>query len=160
VAGYLIQFLSRPAHAACAWQRLLKPGGVLALTWGADQDPRWAPAMAAVDAHVPDGMPRFEAFFRRAPFHDIAAVDQMLAGCGYEQVTTVTREVATVYDTPEQWWTTCLSRAPGAVAWRHIPEDRLPAASRDAFTALDSVRGSDGKLVRVLTFACTSGRIP
>ena len=66
VAGYLIQFLPRPAHAARAWQRLLKPGGVLAFTWGAAQDPRWAPAIAAVDAHVPDGMPGFEAFFRRA----------------------------------------------------------------------------------------------
>lgn len=159
VAGYLIQFLPRPAHAARMWQRLLKSGGVLALTWGAAQDPRWAPIMAAVDAHVPDGMPGFEAFFRRPPFHDIAAVDEMLAGSSYEQVTSVTREVTTVYDTPEQWWATCLSQPPGAVAWRHIPEDRLTAARRDAFTALDSVRDSDGKLSRVLTFACTSGTI-
>jgi len=157
VAAYLIQFLPRPAHAAWKWRQLFKPGGVLSLTWGAAKDPRWAPVMAAVDAHVPDGMPGFEAFFRRPPFHDIAEVDQMLAGSGYEQVTTVAREVTTVYDTPEQWWTTCLSQAPGAVAWRHIPEDRLPAARHDAFTALDSVRDSDGKLVRVLTFACTSG---
>ena len=160
VAGYLIQFLPRPAHAAGAWQRLLKPGGGLTLTWGAAQDPRWAPAMAAVDAHVPDGVPGFEAFFRRPPFHDIAAVDQMLADCDYGQVTTVTREVTTVYETPEQWWATCLSQAPGAVAWRHIPEDRLPAARRDAFTALDNVRDSNGKLVRVLTFACTRGTTP
>ena len=160
VAGCLIQFLPRPAHAARMWQRLLKPGGVLALTWGAAQDPRWAPVMAAVDAHVPDGMPGFEASFRRPPFHNIAAVDQMLADSGYEQVTTVTCEVTTVYDTPEQWWATCLSQPPGAVAWRHIPEDRLTAARRDAFTALDSVRDSDGKLSRVLTFACTSGTTP
>jgi SAM-dependent methyltransferase len=157
VAGYLIQFLSRPAHAARMWQRLLKPSGVVAVTWGAAQDPRWAPVMAAVDAHVPDGMPGFEAFFRRPPFHDTAAVNQMLADSGYADVTTVTSKVTTVYDTPEQWWTTCLSQAPGAVAWRHIPEDRLPAARRDAFTALDGIRDSDGKLGRVLTFACTSG---
>jgi SAM-dependent methyltransferase len=157
VAGYLIQFLPRPAHAARRWRRLLKPGGVLALTWGAAQDPRWAPVMAAVDAHVPDTMVGFEAFFRRPPFHHTAAVNQMLAVSGYADVITVTREFTTVYDTPEQWWATCLSQAPGAVAWRHIPEERLPAARRDAFTALDSVRDSDGKLVRILTFACTSG---
>ena len=151
VAGYLIQFLPRPAHGARAWQRLLKPGGVLALTWGAAQDPRWAPAMAAVDAHVPDGMPGFEAFFRRPPFYDIAMVDQMLAGCGYEQVTTVTREVTTVYDTPEQWWATCLSQAPGAVAWRHIPEDRLPAARRAVRRHLAHVAVSASVTVRVAT---------
>ena len=58
---------------------VLAENGILALTWGAAQDPRWAPVMAAVDAHVPDGTPGFEAFFRRPPFHDIAAVDQMLA---------------------------------------------------------------------------------
>ena len=104
-------------------------------------------------------MPGFEAFLRRPPFHDIAAVDQMLTGSGYADVTTVTREITTVYDTPEQWWATCQSQAPGAVAWRHIPEDRLPAARRDAFTALDRIRDSDGKLVRVLTFVCTSGTI-
>ena len=45
-------------------------------------------------------MPGFEAFFRRPPFHDIAAVDQMLTDCGYEQVTTVTREVTTVVRHP------------------------------------------------------------
>ena len=95
VAGYVIQFLPRPAHAARTWHRLLKPGGVLALTWGAAQDPRWAPIMAAVDAHVADGMPGFEAFFRRPPFHDIAAVNQMLADSGYADVTTVTRHGGT-----------------------------------------------------------------
>lgn len=160
LAGYLIQFLPRPAHAVWKWRHLLKPGGVLAMTWGAAPDPRWAAAMAAVDAFVPGGVPGFEAFFRRPPFHDMAAVDQMLAGSGYVDVMTVTRTVKTVYDSPEQWWLTCLSQAPWAVSWRHIPDRQLLAARRAAFEALEGARDRDGKLVRVLTFACTTARRP
>ena len=116
--------------------------------------------MAAVDAHVPPGMSRFEAFFRRPPFNGIEPVERMLTENGYQAAETVTHQVDTVYGNAEQWWQACRSQAPWAIAWRHIPPNRREAARRDAFRVLDDLRAPDGTLTRTLTFACTTGRKP
>ena len=158
LAGYVIQFLPRPAQAAQRWLTLLKPGGTLGFSWGLAQDPRWVPVMAALDAHVPPGMSRFEAFFRRPPFDGTGHVDQMLTGSGYQTVETVTCAIDTVYGSPEQWWQACRSQAPWAIAWRHIPPGRLDAARRDAFTVLDGLCAPSGRLTRILTFACATAQ--
>ena len=160
LAGFVIQLLPRPAHAVQRWRALLKPGGTLGFSWGLAQDPRWVPVMAALDAHVPPGMSRFEAFFRRPPFDGTGHVDQMLTEAGYQAVQTVTCAIDTVYDSAGQWWQACRSQAPWAIAWRHIPPGRLEAARRDAFTILDGLAGPGGTLTRTLTFACTTGRKP
>ena len=113
--------------------------------------------MAALDAHVPPGMSRFEAFFRRPPFHGAEPVERMLTEAGYQAVHTATCAINTVYDSPGQWWQACRSQAPWAIAWRHIPPGRLETARRDAFTVLDGLAGPGGTLTRTLTFACTTG---
>jgi len=160
LAGYVIQLLPRPALAVQRWLALLKPGGTLGFSWGPAQDPGWVPVMAAVDAHLPPGMSRFEAFFRRPPFGGTGHVDQMLTDSGYQSVGTLTCAIDTFYDSPDQWWQACRSQAPWAVAWRHIPLGRLEAARRDAYTVLDGLAGPGGTLTRTLTFACTTARKP
>jgi SAM-dependent methyltransferase len=160
LAGYAIQFLPRPDLAARNWLALLRPGGTLGFSWGLAQDPAWVPVMAAVDAYVPAGVPGFEAYFRRPPFDGIDPVEQMLTGCGYRAVETVTWEVETVYKTPDQWWAACRSQGPWAISWRHIPASDLLDAQQAAFTALEGLRGPDGTFTRTLTFAVTTGRKP
>jgi hypothetical protein len=158
LAGYVIQFLPRPDLAARRWLALLRPGGTLAFSWGLAQDPRWIPVMAAVDAHVPDGIPGFEAFFRRPPFTGTAPVEQMLTRTGYQQAATATYEVETVYASPGHWWAACQSQGPWAIAWRHIPPARLHTAQQQAFALLEPLRTGDGTLTRTLMFACTTAR--
>ena len=160
LAGFVIQLLPRPEHAARRWLALLKPGGTLGFSWGLAQDPRWVPVMAALDAHVPPGMSRFEAFFRRSPFNGIESLERMLTESDYQAVQTVTCAIDTVYDGPGQWWAACRSQAPWAIAWRHIPPGRLEAARRAAFTILDGLAAPGGTLTRTLTFACTTARTP
>ena len=121
LAGFVIQLLPRPALAVQRWLALLTPGGTLGFSWGLAQDPRWEPVMAALDAHVPPGMSRFEAFFRRPPFDGTGSVERMLTASGYQAVHTVTCAIDTVYDSPAQWWAACQSQAPWVIAWRHIP---------------------------------------
>jgi hypothetical protein len=84
----------------------------------------------------------------------------MLTECGYQQAGTVTYEVETVYDSPEQWWAACRSQGPWAISWRHIPPAQLDAALAEAFTALDAVRGPDGTFTRTLTLAITTATRP
>jgi O-methyltransferase/aklanonic acid methyltransferase len=160
LAGYVIQFLPHPAHAARNWRVILTPGGTLAFSWGLAQDPAWTPVMAAVDAHVPAGTPGFEAYVRRPPFTGTGPVETMLTGCGFEQVTTVTWPVETVYASPAQWWAACRAQGPWAIAWRHIPAARLLDAQDAAFTLLEPLRGPDGSLTRTLTLAITTATRP
>ncbi|HEY2261261.1 MAG TPA: class I SAM-dependent methyltransferase [Streptosporangiaceae bacterium] len=160
LAGYVIQFLPRPDLAVQRWLALLRPGGTLGFSWGLAQDPAWIPVMAAVDAYVPAGVPGFETFFRRPPFTGIDPAEQMLTGCGYRQVDTVTYEVETVYASPAQWWAACRSQGPWAISWRHIPASHLLDAQESAFAALEAVRGPDGTFTRTLTLAITTGRRP
>ena len=160
LAGNVIQFLPRPAHAVRRWLSLLTPGGTLGFSWGLPQDPRWEPVMAAVDAHVPAGIAGFEAFLHRLPFGGTEPVERMLTSSGFKAVQTLTHQVETVYDSPEPWWAACRSQAPWAISWRHIPPARLEAARKDAFTILDDLRGPGGTYTRTLTFACTTARKP
>lgn len=157
LASNVLQFLPRPAEAAARWHALLTPGGRLGVAWTVAQDTAWAPVIAALDAHVPDGVPGFGAFMRRPPFHDPAAFQAMLDAAGYHGITTVTRELTMAYDSPDTWWATYRTQGPWALSWRHIPADRLHAATRDAFTALEPLRAADGSLTRTLTFALTCG---
>ncbi|HEX3956466.1 MAG TPA: class I SAM-dependent methyltransferase [Trebonia sp.] len=160
LAGYVIQFLPRPELAVRRWLSLLRPGGSIGFSWGLAQDPAWIPAMAAIDAHVPAGVPGFEAFFRRPPFNGIDPVEHMLTSSGYHQVDTVISEVETVYESPGHWFAECRSQGPWAISWRHIPPARLGMALTDAFAALEGLRGPDGALSRTLTLAITTGRKP
>jgi SAM-dependent methyltransferase len=158
LAGNVIQFLPRPAHAVSHWLSLLTRGGVLGIAWTAALEARWGPVLAAVDAYVPDGVPGFAAFMRRRPFHDPGAVEEMLATAGYLNVTTVARDITVTYATPEQWWATNQAQGPWALSWRHIPASKLPKAKQDAFSLLKQMQETDGSLSRSLTVACTTGR--
>lgn len=158
LAGNVIQFLPRPAHAVRHWLSLLMRGGTLGVAWTLAQDPRWAPVIAAIDAYVPDGVPAFGAFMRRPPFGDTEAFEHTLTEAGYLKVTTVTREIALPYASPEQWWATYQSQGPWALSWRHIPTRRVEEARRDAFAAMEPLRTADGSVTRTLTFAFTTGQ--
>jgi SAM-dependent methyltransferase len=158
LAGLLIQFLPRPAHAVWKWISLMDLDGVLGFTWLAAQDQRWQPVIAAVDAFVPKGKPGYAAFMWRPPFTTIRSVEDMLASAGYRSVRTVTRTVEVTYQTPEQWWVACQSLEQWAVSWRYIPKDQLRSARAEAFRALKPIRASDGSLTRLVTVACTIAR--
>jgi ubiquinone/menaquinone biosynthesis C-methylase UbiE len=158
LAGNVLQFLPRPVLAVLHWYAVLMPGGTVGVAWTVAQDRRWVPVIAAVDAHVPDGVPAFGAYMRRPPFDDISSVEAMLTKTGYEHVSTTTRPVTVTYRGPEQWWATYQTQGPWALSWRHIPAERLGDAKRDAFAVLDGLREPDGGIARTLTFAFTTAR--
>jgi ubiquinone/menaquinone biosynthesis C-methylase UbiE len=158
LAGNVLQFLPRPVLAVLHWYALLTPGGTMGAAWTVSQESRWLPVIAAVDAYVPDGVPAFGTFMRRPPFDAIRTVEKMLAGTGYQQARTITRDITVTYTSPEQWWAVYQTQGPWALSWRHIPPARLADAQRDAFVLLEPMRAPDGSLSRTLTFAVTTGR--
>jgi len=158
LAGNVIQFLPRPAHAVRHWHTLLTPTGRLAVSWSLAEDPRWVPVIAAFDTRLPADQPGFAAMLRRSAFASVEAFESTLTGCGFRTPATVVHRVTMTYRTPAHWWQAASSQGPWAVAWRHLPAAQLQAAKGEAFALLEELRGPDGSLTRTLTFACTSAR--
>jgi SAM-dependent methyltransferase len=156
LAGNVIQFLARPAHAAWRWRSLLTPAGRLGISWNLAEDPRWLPVIAGFDEAVPTGRTGFAATLRRPMFDSVQTVHTMLAGVGYSDPATVIHPVTMTYSGPQQWWTAAQSQGPWAIAWRHIPPAALQLAQQQAFALLEPLRAPDGTVTRTLTFACTS----
>jgi SAM-dependent methyltransferase len=159
-ASSVLQFLDWPRRAVRAWLGLLAPGGRLAVSWGMRQDPAWVPVMAVLDRAVPPPVPGFEEFLRRNPFHDPAALEDVLTRVRYEGVVTFTEKITTAYNSPEQWWAACQSQGPWVTSWRHIPAAALPAARDRALALAGGLRGDDGLIRRTLTFGCTIASRP
>ncbi len=155
LAGNVIQFLPRPAHAAWHWRTLLTPPGKLGISWSLAEDPRWLPVIAAFDTAMPAEASGFAAMLRRPPFTSADALEAMLTGAGYHAPATVLHRVTMTYTGPHQWWEAARSQGPWAAAWRHIPPDALGPAKQQAFALLDHLRAGDGTVARTITFAST-----
>jgi ubiquinone/menaquinone biosynthesis C-methylase UbiE len=158
LAAGVLQFLPRPREAVARWRELLTPPGKLGVAWTSRNDPRWAPVIAAIDAHVPDGVPGFAAYMARPPFDEVAAFEQTLRDAGYRDVSTGTRRITMIYNGPGQWWVTLQTQGPWALSWRHIPGEELVEAKWEAFRLLEQSRDACGSISRTLTFALTTAR--
>ena len=142
-AGLVLFFLPDPRGALRTYRRLLRPGGRLAFSSFARNDPHLVAAMRALAAHLPPGG-------RPTP-----APDPLFAG-----EDTIREALMTIgYADPAFTEVTVKSRFRDAAhwlewAWSHgarmllqqIAPDRLAAAGADAAAALAGARGGDGTL--------------
>jgi ubiquinone/menaquinone biosynthesis C-methylase UbiE len=158
ISSLVFYLLPRPEQAARRWLRLLRPGGMIAFSWNVSEDPAWVPALAAADSHVPSGFPKFTQMLRHWPLTSVGELEQMLAGCGYADVTTVTAELPFRYSSPDAWWESGWTRA-RRISWQYIPEGQLPAARADVLSVLDGLRDpADGSVTRTVRFGWTTAR--
>ena len=102
-AAFMLFFLPDPEQAAAEFRRLLRPGGQIAVSTWADEDPRWAweddllPATATAT-----GTPRRRAVQR--PFDRAEDVTELLAGAGFRQLRAYREETEIHFATEQQWW--------------------------------------------------------
>lgn len=156
LASLVIYLLADPAATVARWRNLLRPGGLLALTWVLAEDPRWEPVYGAVDGFLPGGQQGWNAFRRRHGWTSPGHVEALLEG--YLDVHTVAEPVATRYQSPGHWWKSSWTQAP-ALVWRHIPAGRRDRARVVAFKLLEGLRDADGSLTRVRTVCYTLARL-
>jgi ubiquinone/menaquinone biosynthesis C-methylase UbiE len=160
ISSLLFYLLPHPEQAVRRWLRLLRPGGMIAFSWNAAEDPDWVPVLAAADSHVPPGFPRFVEMLRHWPLGSVPELEEMLAGRGYTDISTVIDGVPSRYQSPAAWWDTGWTRA-RRISWQHIPEDRLPAARAEVIDLLDRLRDPvDGSVTRTASFGWTTARRP
>jgi ubiquinone/menaquinone biosynthesis C-methylase UbiE len=160
ISSLVYYLLPRPEQAARRWLRLLRPGGTVAFSWHIEEDPAWAPALAAADSYVPDGFPKFCEMLRHWPFTSVQETEDMLADCGYTGISTVTEDLPMRHSSPAGWWESGWVRA-RRISWQHIPESQRPAARAEVLNLLDPLRDpADGTVTRTPRYGWTIARRP
>lgn len=159
LASLVLYLLPHPARAVRRYLTLLRPGGRLAFSWNASEDPAWRPVYQAVETHIPPGIQPLSELLYRWPFTAPEAMDKMLAQAGYAAITTQIQPLPIHYTGPAQWWEAGWSRA-RRLAWQHIPAGQRDAVRDKALTLLQPLREPDGSLTRTPHIAWTVAHRP
>jgi O-methyltransferase / aklanonic acid methyltransferase len=144
VAAQVLFFLPDPATALAEYHRILRPGGILAISTFGPDDERWEPLYRALFADVPDDLGRLLTPSGES-FSSDARISALLAAAGFGPVRHVTETYDIVFAGPDEWlaW----SRSHGALAyWDAIPADRLGFARTAAGAVLERLRDAEGRL--------------
>jgi ubiquinone/menaquinone biosynthesis C-methylase UbiE len=97
--AFAVFFLPNPDRAAAEFHRVLRPGGLAALsTWGDDDDPRWA-----WEADLFAGLGVERRAIQR-PFDRPEDLRSLLAGAGFDQVRLHREELEIRFADAQQWW--------------------------------------------------------
>jgi ubiquinone/menaquinone biosynthesis C-methylase UbiE len=98
-AAFMLFFLPDPQRAAAEFRRVLRPGGRIAVSTWAEEDPRWA--------WEDNLLPAAGRTLRRAihrPFDRAEDVIELLAGAGLQQLRAYREETEIHFATEQQWW--------------------------------------------------------
>lgn len=156
-AGLVLFFLPDPHAALRAYGRLLRPGGRVALSTFAAQEPDLGRALRAFASHVPGEAQRPPA--RDPMFGSAEATVAAVADAGFRDVTCTEFSVVSRFRDQEHWLAWCWSHGARAVL-RQIPPDRLPAATAEAFAAMWGAPTSGADLSMTTTIRAVVGTAP
>ena len=150
-AAFALFFLPDPGRAAAEFHRVLRPGGLIAVsTWGGE-DERWG---FEDDLLAAAGSPCLRAL--QQPFDRAEDVTDLLGAAGFTDLHVHEEETEIHFGSQQQWWDWHWS-----FSLRGILEQLEPAALdayRDAcFREMEALRTSDGYPVR-LTALIVTGR--
>lgn len=160
ITASMVVFLLPDLPASLArWRMILRPGGTLACSWRTAGDPRWAAAIAAVDAHLPPGVPSWEAHVTGLPFSDPVRMLHLAEAAGYEDVRVLVCPLVMRFSDPAEWWMAAWSSG-YRTAWQHIPVAERDRARGDALAALEPHREADGSISRIQPIAYLTARRP
>ncbi|TDC85620.1 methyltransferase domain-containing protein [Micromonospora sp. KC606] len=143
LAGLVVFLLPEPEQALRAYGRLLRPSGRLAISTFAAHDPAFVAAMDALAAHLPPDWQRPAP--AADPFADQQAITATLAAVGLTVATIGEHRVESRFRDIDHWTEWMWSHG-GRALLRHIPADRLDAATADAARALEPARVPGGGL--------------
>jgi ubiquinone/menaquinone biosynthesis C-methylase UbiE len=96
--AFAVFFLPRPDRAVAEFRRVLRPGGLAALSSWGDEDPRWAwedDLMAGL------GVARRTV---QRPFDRPEDLEALLAGAGFQDIRSHREELEIWFADAQQWW--------------------------------------------------------
>ena len=159
IASLVISLLPHPEEAARRWLRLLRPGGLLVFSWQIAQDPGEAATLDAAGTYTLSGFPKLSQMLRRRPLTSVREMENMLAGCGYTQITTVAGDLPMRYPSPAAWWESGRSHD-RRVSRPCMPKGRRHAAKAEVLGVPGGPRAQDGSVTRAARYGWTTACRP
>lgn len=140
LAGLVLFFLPDPGMAVDRLQRLLRPGGTLALSSFDEPDPRWnwLAEMAEYSTGWTSGRPPHDG-----PFVSTEALNDFLGEHGYLQVNSTIRELTTTFAGADEWFDFSNSNGMRTI-WMNTPPERLAAARDHARRRVEEMTTAEG----------------
>lgn len=137
-AAFALFFLPDPARAAAEFQRVLRPGGLVAASTWANEDARWSfedDLLPTTDA------PRLQAL--RQPFDRADDVTGLFGAAGFTDLQVHQEQTEIHFASKEQWWDWHWSFSVRGLLEQLSPEALI--GYRDAcFREMDALQSADG----------------
>ena len=149
-AAFALFFLPDPARAAAEFRRVLRPGGVLAVsTWG-DEDERWALRTTSCPPRT-----RREGALQQ-PFTRPEELRELLATASFTNVEVHHEDTEISFASKEQWWDWHWSYSIRGLL-EQLGPDALSAYREACFREMDALKTTTGYPLR-LTALLVTGR--
>ena len=149
-AAFALFFLPDPARAAAEFRRVLRPGGVLAVsTWG-DEDERWS---FEDDLLPASDSPRVGAL--QQPFARPEEVTELLAAAAFTDIEAHQEETEIHFASKQQWWDWHWSYSVRGLLEQLAP-DALNAYRDDCFREMDALKTAAGYPLRLRALIVTA----
>ena len=148
-AAFALFFLPDPTRAATEFQRVLRPGGVVAVsTWG-KEDERWS----FEDEHLAAaGSPRHRAM--QQPFDRAEDVTELLGTAGFTDLQVHEEETEIHFASKQQWWDWHWSFSVRGLL-EQLPPEALVAYRDACFQEMDALQTAGGYPLRLRALIIT-----
>lgn len=139
--GYALFFLPNLDRALAEYRRVLKPGGVIAVSTWAEDDERWKWYGELLDKYRPPNAPKPPAGTNR--FGNPAGMEAVMREGQFENIRVIWEAAEFSYADEEDWWNTQWSHG-ARYPLELMPPDILAQFKAEAFDKMKTMRGMDG----------------
>jgi len=145
VSSLVLFFLPDPSAALAAWQRLLVPGGRLAISTFGPRDQIWEDLDAVFKPYLPAGMLDARTTGAAGPFGSDDGVEKLVTAAGFSGARTAVMDLEVTFADVDEWYRFSHSHGQRAM-WEAVSAADHDAVRARAAGHLEQARGADGRI--------------